>query len=100
MSEATIALKAQQVEEAADKFKQAASAIVVDVRGLTVAESTELRSALRQEGVQLQVIKNKVLTRAADAAGLSDLNDLFAGPSAVAFSNEDPIALLVFEEVF
>ncbi|GEA94853.1 ribosomal protein L10 (BL5) [Weissella viridescens] len=92
MSEATIALKAQQVEEAADKFKQAASAIVVDVRGLTVAESTELRSALRQEGVQLQVIKNKVLTRAADAAGLSDLNDLFAGPSAVAFSNEDPIA--------
>ena len=33
MSEATIALKAQQVEEAADKFKQAASAIVVDVRG-------------------------------------------------------------------
>lgn len=92
MSEATIALKAQQVEEVADKFKQASSAIVVDVRGLTVAESTELRSALRQEDVQLKVIKNKILTRAADAAELSDLNDLFAGPSAIAFSNEDPIA--------
>ncbi|MBM7616740.1 large subunit ribosomal protein L10 [Weissella uvarum] len=92
MSEATIALKAQQVEEVADKFKQSASAIVVDVRGLTVAESTELRAALRQEGVQLKVIKNKILTRAVDEADLSDMKDLFAGPSAVAFSSEDPIA--------
>ncbi|MCM0582542.1 50S ribosomal protein L10 [Weissella diestrammenae] len=92
MSEATIALKAQQVEEVADKFKAAASSVVVDVRGLTVEQANHLRKSLREEGVELKVIKNKVLTRAADAADLSDLKDLFVGPSAVAFSNEDAIA--------
>ena len=92
MSEATIALKAQQVEEVADKFKSAASAVVVDVRGLTVEQAINLRSELRSEGVELKVIKNKILTRAAEAAELTDLNDLFVGPSAVAFSNEDAIA--------
>ena len=92
MSEATIAVKAQQVAEVADKFKNATSAVVADVRGLTVDESTKLRAELRGEGVELRVIKNKVLIRAAEAADWSDMNDLFAGPSAVAFSNDDAIA--------
>ena len=92
MSEATIAVKAQQVAEVADKFKNATSAVVADVRGLTVDESTKLRAELRGEGVELRVIKNKVLVRAAEAADWSDMNDLFAGPSAVAFSNDDAIA--------
>lgn len=92
MSEATIAVKAQQVAEVADKFKNATSAVVADVRGLTVEESNKLRAELRGEGVELRVIKNKVLTRAAEAADLSELNDLFAGPSAVAFSADDAIA--------
>ena len=68
MSEATIAVKAQQVAEVADKFKNATSAVVADVRGLTVDESTKLRAELRGEGVELRVIKNKVLVRAAEAA--------------------------------
>ena len=92
MSEATIAVKAQQVAEVADKFKNATYAVVADVRGLTVDESTKLRAELRGEGVELRVIKNKVLVRAAEAADWSDMNDLFAGPSAVAFSNDDAIA--------
>ena len=92
MSEATIAVKAQQVAEVADKFKNATSAVVADVRGLTVDESTKLRAELRGEGVELRVIKNKVLVRAAEAADWSDMNDLFARPSAVAFSNDDAIA--------
>ena len=92
MSEATIAVKAQQVAEVADKFKNATSAVVADVRGLTVEQSNKLRAELRGEGVELRVIKNKVLTRAAEAADFSELNDLFAGPSAVAFSADDAIA--------
>ncbi|WP_258088737.1 50S ribosomal protein L10 [Weissella fangxianensis] len=92
MSEATIAVKAQQVAEVADKFKNATSAVVADVRGLTVDESTKLRAELRGEGVELRVIKNKVLVRAAEAADWSEMNDLFAGPSAVAFSNDDAVA--------
>ncbi|GAO99190.1 50S ribosomal protein L10 [Fructobacillus ficulneus] len=92
MSEQAIAIKAQKVAEVADQFKNAAAAVVVNPRGLTVAESTDLRGQLRQEGVQLEVIKNKVLVRAAEEAGYAELNDLFAGPSAVAFSTEDAVA--------
>ena len=96
MSEATIAVKAQQVAEVADKFKNATSAVVADVRGLTVDESTKLRAELRGEGVELRVIKNKVLVRAAEAADWSDMNDLFAGPSAVAFQTTMQSHLPVF----
>lgn len=92
MSEKAIAIKAQKVEEIAEQFKNSASSVVVDARGLTVAQSTELRHQLRQEGVVLEVIKNKILTRAAEKAGYAELQDIFAGPSAVAFSSEDAIA--------
>lgn len=92
MSEATIALKAEQVTVVSDKFKNSASSVIADLRGLTVEQATNLRKALREEGVELKVIKNKILSRAADAAELSDLHDLFVGPSAVAFSADDAIA--------
>ncbi|KRM60433.1 50S ribosomal protein L10 [Paucilactobacillus vaccinostercus DSM 20634] len=92
MSEATIATKAQLVSETAERFKNAESAIVVDYRGLTVEQVTNLRAELREAGVSMSVIKNKVLTRAAEAAGYGEMNDVFNGPSAVAFSDEDPIA--------
>lgn len=92
MSETAIAKKAQLVAQTADLFKNAVSAVVVDYRGLTVEQVTSLRKDLREAGVSLSVIKNKVLTRAVDEAGYSDLKDVFSGPSAVAFSNEDAIA--------
>ncbi len=92
MSEQAIAIKAKKVDEVVDKFNNAVSAIVVDYRGLTVEEATELRKQLREAGVHMSVIKNKILVRAAEKAGYADLNDLFAGPTAVAFSDEDAIA--------
>ncbi|QBO35819.1 50S ribosomal protein L10 [Periweissella cryptocerci] len=92
MSESAIAVKAGLVEETAAKFTEAVSSVVVDVRGLTVEQSNALRKSLREEGIELKVIKNKILTRAADAANLSDLKEIFNGPSAVAFSKEDAIA--------
>jgi Ribosomal protein L10 len=92
LSEQAIAVKAKKVDDVVEKFNNATSAIVVDYRGLTVAQVTDLRKQLRDAGVQMNVIKNKVLTRAAEKAGYADLNDVFAGPTAVAFSNEDPIA--------
>lgn len=92
MSKETVAAKAKEVSEVADRFKNAESVVVVDYRGLTVEEVTNLRKDLREAGVSMSVIKNKILTRAADEAGYSDLKDTFVGPSAVAFSNEDAIA--------
>lgn len=92
MSEAVIAKKAELVDAVAEKMKAAASIVVVDSRGLTVEQDTNLRRSLRDAGVELKVIKNSILSRAAEKAGLDDMKDLFVGPSAVAFSNEDVVA--------
>ncbi|MCH5464856.1 50S ribosomal protein L10 [Levilactobacillus tujiorum] len=92
MSEQAIAIKSKKVDEVVEKFNNATSAIVVDYRGLTVEQVTDLRKQLRDAGVHMSVIKNKILVRAAEKAGYEGLNELFAGPTAVAFSDEDPIA--------
>ena len=92
MSEAIIAKKAEQVELIAEKMKAEASIVVVDSRGLSVEQDTNLRRSLRESDVEFKVIKNSILIRAAEKAGLEDLKELFVGPSAVAFSNEDVIA--------
>ena len=92
MSEAIIAKKAQQVAEVAEQFKNASSVVVVDYLGITVEQATNLRSELRNAGVQFAVVKNSILSRAAKEAGLEGMDDVFKGPSAVAFSNEDVVA--------
>jgi len=92
MSEAAIAKKAAIVEEVTEKFKASSSVVVVDYRGLTVDEVTRLRKQLRDANVEMKVIKNSILTRAAKAAGLEGLEEVFTGPTAVAFSNEDVVA--------
>ena len=92
MSEAIIAKKAQQVAEVAEQFKNASSVVVVDYLGITVEQATNLRSELRNAGGQFAVVKNSILSRAAKEAGLEGMDDVFKGPSAVAFSNEDVVA--------
>lgn len=92
MSKEAIAQKAAIVDEVAEQLKESVSAIVVDSRGLTVAEVTDLRKQLRDAGIKLRVIKNKVLPRAAEKAGFEGMDDVFVGPSAVAFSEEDAVA--------
>ena len=92
MSGAAIAKKAPVVKQTADLINAAQSAIVVDYRGLTVAEVTDLRKQLRDAGVKMSVIKNKILDRAVEGTDYEDLRSTFVGPTAVAFSDEDPIA--------
>lgn len=92
MSKEVIAKKAAIVEDVAKKFEDASSAVVVDYRGLTVAEVTDLRKQLREAGVEMRVIKNTFLKRAADKTGYEGLDELFAGPTAVAFASEDVAA--------
>lgn len=92
MSEAAIAKKAEIVKQTTDMLNAAQSAIVVDYRGLTVAEVTDLRKQLRDAGIQISVIKNKILDRAVEGTDYEDLRSTFVGPTAVAFSDEDPIA--------
>ncbi|MFC0232454.1 50S ribosomal protein L10 [Vagococcus entomophilus] len=92
MSEVIIAKKAQLVDEVSAKFSEAVSVVVVDYRGLTVEEVTELRKQLREANVEMKVIKNSILSRAAEKAGLEGMKDVFTGPTAVAFSKEDVVA--------
>lgn len=92
MSEAAIAKKETLVQAAAEKFESAASVVIVDYRGLTVEEVTNLRKQLRHAGVEMKVIKNSILSRAAKKVGLDGLDEVFTGPTAVAFSNDDVVA--------
>lgn len=92
MSEATIAKKAEAVKNVNEMLTNAETAIVVDYRGLTVAEVTDLRKQLRDAGIKMMVIKNKILERAVEGTDYGDLKSTFVGPTAVAFSDEDAIA--------
>ncbi|TCP24151.1 LSU ribosomal protein L10P [Scopulibacillus darangshiensis] len=87
-----IEAKKQIVQEISEKLKNSVSTIVVDYRGLTVAEVTELRKQLREAGVDYKVYKNTMIRRATAEAGLSDLDEFLVGPTAVAFSTEDVVA--------
>lgn len=92
MSEAILAQKAAAVDKIVKQFEAATSAVVVNYRGLTVDEVTELRKELRDSGVKMEVLKNTYLRRAADISGYEGLDDIFKGPTAIAFSDEDAVA--------
>lgn len=91
MSKAIEAKKAQ-VQEIAEKFKNASSVVLVDYRGLNVAQVTELRKQLREAGVEFKVYKNTLTRRAVEEVGLEGLNEYLTGPNAIAFSNDDVTA--------
>mgnify|MGYP000912727204 FL=1 len=92
MSVEAINAKKVVVEEIAGKLKEAQSVVVVEYRGLSVAEVTELRRNLRAEDVDFKVYKNKLVQRATEEAGLAEINDQLVGPNAIAFGNSDAVA--------
>ncbi|RKO63398.1 50S ribosomal protein L10 [Caldibacillus debilis] len=83
--------KKRIVEEITEKLKKSQTTVIVDYRGLNVAEITELRKQLREAGVEFKVYKNTLMRRAAEKAELSQLNEFLTGPNAVAFSEHDPV---------
>nr|WP_321316074.1 50S ribosomal protein L10 [uncultured Ligilactobacillus sp.] len=91
MSKEIIAKKAAIVDEVAEKLDSSVANVVVDYRGLTVEEVTDLRKQLREAGVEMRVIKNTYLKRAAAKAGIEGMDDVFVGPTAVAFSEEEDV---------
>ena len=89
---AKVELKQPIVQEISEKIKDAQSLVLVDARGLTVAQDTELRRSLRKENVFYKVYKNTMMNFAFENTDYAQLKDLLNGPSAVAISNEDPAA--------
>ncbi|RYL89911.1 50S ribosomal protein L10 [Sporolactobacillus sp. THM7-4] len=91
-SEKVLEQKKKVVDEIAEKLKNSISTIVVDYRGLSVSEVTELRKQLREANVDYKVYKNTFVRRATALTGLTALDEALAGPTAVSFSKEDVIA--------
>ncbi len=79
------------VEEIKEKFSSAKSAVLVDYRGLTVEESTELRSKFRAAGVDYKVYKNNLVKLAIKDTAFEPLSQDLTGPNAIAFGIEDAV---------
>src|SRR6201984_1236943 len=82
--------KAAAVADIAEQFKDAAAALVTEYRGLTVANLAELRRSLR-DSATYSVAKNTLVKRAASEAGVEGLDELFVGPTAIAFVTGEPV---------
>lgn len=86
-------VKSLVVSEIVEKLNNSSSAVVVDYKGLTVAEVTELRKVMREAGVDYKVYKNTLVRRAAQEVGIEQFNDeLLVGTNAIAFGYDDPVA--------
>ena len=84
--------KKQVVEALAAKMQSAQAGVLVKYEGITVAEDTELRAALRKAGVEYTVMKNTLTGRACDIAGLGEMKEYLNGMTALATSQDDPLA--------
>ena len=89
---AKVELKQPIVQAIADDVKDAASVVLVDYRGLTVAQDTELRKQLREAGIIYKVCKNTMMKRAFEGTDLAALDEHLEGPSAIAVSKDDATA--------
>jgi large subunit ribosomal protein L10 len=87
---AKIEKKQEIVNEIKEKLSNAASVVLVDYRGLTVEQDTELRRNFREAGVEYKVYKNTMMNFAVEDTDFEPLKDYLEGPSAVAFSYDDP----------
>lgn len=84
--------KQQVVAEMHDKLQQAKAVFLADFRGMTVGKATELRNELRKADVEYKVVKNTLLELATRDTDKAVLANHFAGPTAIAFTNSDPVA--------
>ena len=89
---AKVELKQPIVNEISEAINGAASVVVVDYRGLTVAQDTQLRKQLREAGITYKVYKNTLVSRAVEGTEFESLREVLEGPSAFAISTEDATA--------
>lgn len=91
-SNAILEQKKQVVADLAEQIKTSASGVVVNYQGITVENDTKLRKALREAGVKYVVMKNTLTGRACEMCGYGDMKQYLNGMTAIAISQEDPIA--------
>jgi len=84
--------KAQQVTDLKGKLGRASASVLIEYRGMTVAETTELRSRLRKIDAEMEVAKNTLIKRAVQGSSVSALEPHLEGPTAVVFAFSDALA--------
>ncbi|WP_373231640.1 50S ribosomal protein L10 [Cohnella sp.] len=80
--------KQQEVDVITTKLRESNCTVVADYRGLNVAQVTQLRKLLREAGIEFQVLKNSLVSRAAANAELTELDAVLTGPTAIAFGKD------------
>ncbi len=91
-SEKILEQKKQVVAEFTDLINNSVAGVVVDYKGITVADDTKLRKELREAGVKYSVVKNTLLGLAAKNVGLDEMTDVLEGTTAIAISENDHVA--------
>lgn len=91
-SEKVLQAKQQIVADLKEKLEGAVAGVVVDYKGITVADDTKLRAELRAAGVEYFVVKNTLLKIASKDSYLEGLHGVLEGTTAIALSKEDPVA--------
>jgi large subunit ribosomal protein L10 len=90
-------LSRQEKEQLVDSYQEGLAAtphvFLMDYKGISVPQVTELRRRIREVGGTYAVVKNRLVLRAIEGKGLSELQEQFQGPTAVAFCEDDPVAL-------
>lgn len=91
-STAILEKKKQMVADLSERIKNSCAGVVVDYKGINVEDDTKLRKELREAGVEYTVVKNSILGRAAQDAGLEGLDSVLEGTTAIATSADDYVA--------
>jgi len=84
--------KQKQVAEISEKLSSSCAGVVVDYKGINVADDTALRKELREAGVDYFVVKNTLLGRAIEGTDLAEMKNVLEGTTAIAISKEDHVA--------
>lgn len=87
-SEKKLKQKKEEVTELAEKIKKAKLVIITEYRGIKVDDDTQLRRDIRNTNSEYKVMKNNIVKRAFEEAGITEMNSL-VGPTAVILNNED-----------
>lgn len=91
-STAVLERKKQMVADLSERIKASCAGVVVDYKGINVEDDTKLRKELREAGVEYTVVKNSILGRAAQDAGLEGIDEVLEGTTAIATSVDDYVA--------
>lgn len=84
--------KKQIVAEVADRISNSCAGVIVDYKGISVADDTALRRELREAGVEYTVVKNTLIKLAIKGTALESMSDVLDGTSAIATCNDDYVA--------